>query len=55
MILKINQQVLSIMYMKTNDDLKICNVNIKLFTEKLIRLENFQEALTMEKYVTNLN
>ena len=30
---KINMQVLSIMSMKTNDDLKIGNVNIKSFTE----------------------
>ena len=31
--------------MKINDDLKIGNVNIKSFTENLIRLENYQEAL----------
>ena len=37
-------QVQSIMPMKTNDDLKIGNVNIKSFTTNLIRPENYQEA-----------
>ena len=53
---KINMQVLSIMSMKTNDDLKIGNVNIKSFTENWIRLENYQEAFKhTEKDAKNLN
>ena len=48
-------QVLSIMSMKTKDDLKIGNINIKSFTENKIRLENYQEASKFTKEdVTNL-
>ena len=49
-------QVLNIMSIKTNDELKICNVNIKSFTADLIRLENYQVAFKYtEKDVMNLN
>ena len=40
------------MSIKTNDDLKICNVNIKLLTENVTTLENYQEAL---KYTENMS
>ena len=47
--------MLSILSMKTNDDLKIGNVNIKSFTENLIGLEKYQEAFKYtEKDVTTL-
>ena len=49
-------QGLSIMSMKTNDELKIGNVNIKSFTADLIRLENYQEAFKYtEKNVIKRN
>ena len=42
-------QVLSIMSMKTNDDLKICNVNIKSFTENIIRFKTTRQHLNAQK------
>ena len=48
-------QVLKIISMKTNDDLKIGNINIKSITDNKIRLENYQEAFKYtEKVVSNL-
>ena len=48
-------QVLRIISMKTKDDLKIGNINIKSITDNNIRLENYQEAFKYtEKDVSNL-
>ena len=45
-------QVLRIISMKTKDDFKIGNINIKSITDNKIRLENYQEAF---KYMEKLN
>ena len=45
-------QLLSIMSMKTKDDLKIGHINKKSFTENKIRIEKYQEAI---KYMEKLN
>ena len=48
-------QVLRIISMKTKDDFKIGNINIKSITDNKIRLENYQEAFKYtEKFVSNL-
>ena len=48
-------QVLRIISMKTKDDLKIGNINIKSITDNKIRLENYQEAFEYtEKDVSKL-
>ena len=48
-------QVLRIISMKTKDDFKIGNINIKSITDNKIRLENYQEAFKYtEKDALNL-
>ena len=53
---KINMQVLCIRSMKTKDDHKIGNVNLKIFIEKQMTLENYHKASKYtEEDVTNRN